>query len=122
MLTNQLYYTVDVASCVPREDLVVAMLEISLLLSPDGVHQLVLVEIENLVQAGKVGSQGNELTQVQNTAAEEDSAKKSWIPCTNPLSLKFYYETTLQSVHFLQAKQCDSDNNYKQVILYRGSF
>jgi hypothetical protein len=62
----------------PREDLVVAMLEISLLLSPDGVHQLVLVEIENLVQAGKVGSQGNELTQVQNTAAEEDFVTVVW--------------------------------------------
>ena len=88
LLANQLYYTVDVVSCVPREDLVVAMLEVSLLLSPDGVHQLVLVEIEDLVQAGKVGSQGNELTQVQNTAAEEDSEKKSWIPCPNPLSRK----------------------------------
>lgn len=44
-------------SDVPREDLVVAILKVSLLLFPHRIYQLVLMEVEDLVQRCKVWSE-----------------------------------------------------------------
>lgn len=61
----------------PGQHLVVPVLKISLLIFADWVKQLVFMEVQDLFQVGQIGSEGHQLTQVQNWAAEKNSAKKN---------------------------------------------
>ena len=77
-------YTIMIRHAVPGEDLVVSILEVSLLLFPHWIHQLVLVEIDNLVEGCKVRSQSNQLTQVKDTTAEQYSVRRGIIQYKYP--------------------------------------
>lgn len=57
----------------PRENLIVTILKISLLRFSNRINQLIFVKINNLLERRKVRPEGNEFRQIQNGTAEQYS-------------------------------------------------
>ena len=78
------HHCVKTETLLPWQNLVVSVLEVSLLVFADRINQLVLMEVEDLLQSCQIRSESHQLTQVQDRAAEQNPAETDTLRCSGP--------------------------------------